>query len=420
MQGAIFRCMKKIISFYLLILFALLGGRQGFANDSGYDRFRISGYGTLGVAYGGRDQVGLQKDYYTQGQFGDVSLLKNSVFGLQLDANLFKNLSATVQVMAKDRPKYDFNNIVNWAYLKYRPISNIDIRAGRMGVDVFMLSEYRNVGYAYLWTQPVVEFYKPILLEHFDGVDIKYGNRIKPGYFEFKIYAGQTRSDILSSVGKGSLTMQPFAGFKASLETDYWTAHLAYATTLTTKQRTDFDQQTDFLRQIPHSIWPQASSLANHFSAEGKQTHYLTAGFSYDNSRWVAQSEFAWLKTKWLDTNMTNGYLSVGRRIGPVTLYTVGSFAYSGKKYRIDNSQISQPFIAAIANELEGIANIGRIDQNTVSVGARWDFYPRMALKAQWDHTWVREQGGGLQLLTAPLDHNIQVNTFSANLNIVF
>ncbi len=94
-----------------------------------------------------------------------------------------------------------------------------------------MLSEYRNIGFAYLWTQPVVEFYGLISLSHFEGFDLKYTRQITAGHLEFKAYGGQTGADIRVSRGDLNLRARPFMGANASFETEHWRARATYATT---------------------------------------------------------------------------------------------------------------------------------------------------------------------------------------------
>jgi len=156
--------MKKAVFSQCILLLLLMMGRQVEALDFNTEKLRVSGFGTLGMTYAGKNTFGVQKDYIHDPQFGDVSILTDSVFGLQIDYSLTRNLNATIQAVAEDRIRQNFNTIVDWAYLSYQPTHNTVVRGGRMGVDLFMLSEYRNVGFAYLWTHPVVEFYKQISL----------------------------------------------------------------------------------------------------------------------------------------------------------------------------------------------------------------------------------------------------------------
>ncbi len=412
--------MLRLLPFLLTFLLMLPLGQHAQAFDLGTDRLRISGFGTLGLTWGGKKDYGLQKEFIHDPQFGSVSILTDSVFGLQVDFNIAKNLDATIQAVAEDRIRQDFNNIVDWAYLSYRPTANSVIRAGRMGVDLFMLSEYRNVGYAYLWTHPVIEFYKPISLSHYEGFDFRYSRRIKPGYFEFKVFGGQTGSDIDVGSGELNLRMRPFVGFNTSLEDNDWKIRLTYTTTNTAFIKAPADPLVNALNQVPQALWPQAAGLHDRLKGVDTQTHYFSVGFSYDKYNWVVQSEFALIASRWVSVDMTNGYLSAGRRFGPVTLYTVGSYARSNSQPRVDQNQLFSADLQGLATATQNLLNAVHIDQNTVSVGLRWDFHPRAALKAQWDHTWTRKHGGGLLDLKIPLDHDITLNTFSANLNFVF
>lgn len=404
---------------YPVILFCI---PQANAQDSSGPRFRLSGFGTLDVTSAGKKQFGHHKELSHEGQFGGVSVFSASVLGLQLDADLLPNLSATIQSVAKERTKQDMFNILDWAFLRYQLTPGTVIRAGRMGTDLYMLSEYRNVGFAYLWTHPVVEFYTPISLTHFDGFDVKYSHRIKPGFLEFKVYGGQSGSDVTVSRGDFSLRTRPFFGANASLETDHWKFRLTYVRTeIHSTRNQQFKQLLGALNQVPQTLWPQAAAISDHISAEGKLSSYYAAGVTYDKNAWLIQSEFSWLDSNWPSVNMTNGYLSAGRRIGPVTLYSVGAYAKSlDNPLHIDANPANPDWLNRLQTGTRNALNATLIDQNSFSLGVRWDLNPQTALKAQWDHTWVRKHGGGLLILKEPLDKNITLDTFSVNLNFIF
>jgi hypothetical protein len=46
---------------------------------------------------------------------------------------------------------------LTWAFISYAPVPDMKVRAGRLGWDVYMLSDSRNVGYSYLWVRPPVD-----------------------------------------------------------------------------------------------------------------------------------------------------------------------------------------------------------------------------------------------------------------------
>lgn len=178
--------MRRLTLSLLICSFILFCTSETKAQESKEPRFRLSGFGTLDVTSAGTKQVGYHNEFSHAGQFGGVSIFSGSVAGLQLDADLLPKLSFTIQGIAKERTKQDLFNFLDWAFLRYQLTPNTVIRAGRMGIDLFMLSEYRNVGFAYLWAHPILEFYMPISLSHFDGFDLKYSRRIDPGFLEFK------------------------------------------------------------------------------------------------------------------------------------------------------------------------------------------------------------------------------------------
>ncbi len=413
--------MRLLFLIFLAYPILVFSEQEPHTENIDNDRLRISGFGTLGVTYAGKDNFGHHKELTHPGQFGNFSMFPDSVFGLQFDANLTSSLSATIQVIAEDTIKHDFNNIVDWAYLRYQISPNTVARAGRMGIDLFMLSEYRNVGYAYLWTHPVVEFYTPVSLSHYEGFDFSYSKSIEQGYLEFKVYGGQTGSDIRVSRGDFGIRMRPLFGAIASFEADYWKARITFATTKVASTRNiQLDRLLGALDQVSPSVWPQAPELSDLISGEGDQVYYYSIGMSYDKNAWLVQSEFALTDSEWPSVALTNGYLSLGRRVGPVTFYSIGAYAKSLDNPVAITPQLSQPALNRLQMATHDSMNAIHIDQNTFSLGMRWDFHPQMALKAQWDHTWVRKNGGGLLILREPLDRNITLNTFSVNLNFVF
>jgi len=323
--------MRPLIQLFLAYSIILLFGQSAYASDT--DRVRVSGFGTLGVTFAGKDNVGYRKEYTHGAQYGSASIFPDSVFGLQIDADLFSNLTATVQVVAEKRTKQNFNNIVDWAFLSYQARPDVVIRAGRMGIDLFMLSEYRNIGFAYLWTHPVTEFYTPVSLSHYDGMDIKFSKSIDQGYLEFKVYGGQTGSDIKVSRGDFGLRMRPLFGANASFETDHWKTRLTFASTnVASTRNAGLDRLLGALDQVPPSVWPQAADLSSLIAGENNQVYYYSIGMLYDKDNWLVQSEFALTDSKWPSVAMTNGYLSVGRRVGSVTFYIIGAYAKSHDK----------------------------------------------------------------------------------------
>lgn len=310
--------------------------------------------------------------------------------------------------------------MVDWAYLSYRTTPNITVRGGRMAVDLFMLSEYRNVTFDYLWTHPVVEFYTPLPFTHFDGMDFKYTHPLASGNLDFKIFGGYVHSDISVYRGTHHMSFLPIVGGNVVYDSLHWKARLSFASAEVDEIKNPGDPLLEALKQTPSVIWPQAQDYFNKLNGENKRINYLSAGIIYDKNNWIIQSEAAWAFSRWINGSMFTGYASAGRRFGPFTIYSTVSGAKTlGEKTTVTQPLLPLPQFNELQQATQTALNSMRIDQQTFSLGARWDVHPQVALKAQWDHTWIGKHGG-LLLQNELLNQNTELDIFSLNLSFIF
>ncbi|XQF91864.1 hypothetical protein ACOBV9_09245 [Pseudoalteromonas espejiana] len=89
-----------------------------------------------------------------------------------------------VQVVIQDHAYKSFDNFLELAFVRYRPTRHWAIRAGRLNSDLYLLSEYPYVGYAYLWVRPPHSYYSfANIASNFDGVDVEYSKAINDGFY---------------------------------------------------------------------------------------------------------------------------------------------------------------------------------------------------------------------------------------------
>lgn len=410
--------------------FALLGGLLGLLlvfeasaeADPGSDWLRLSGFGTIGLTQGGDEILGYRRDMSREGLFNDQWTFKtDSLLGLQLDAKLTDNLDAAVQLVARDRPDDSLEESLEWAFLRYRINPDLVIRGGRMGVDMFMLSEYRNLGFAYLWARPPMEFYAPIAFDHYDGADITFSTPVGEGMLRAKLFGGVTQNTFTSQAGNVEVDINPGFGASLAWESECWQARLGIASL-------EFDSSIDSVKQLGGALqmasglgWPQAAGIAEDLESEGARLHYYSAGIAYDSHPWLVQSEISFIDSDYnVFLPLLSAYLSVGQRIGPVTIYGVGALARNTESRVKVPSAPPVPPLILLQRQTQGFYNLTPIDQHSLSLGMRWDIRYDLALKAQWDHTWIDEYGGGLWLQKTPLTDDRTMDTFSINLNFVF
>ncbi|MCG7994589.1 MAG: hypothetical protein JAZ06_04100 [Candidatus Thiodiazotropha taylori] len=404
----------------------LLAMHSAWSIDLDSDYLRLSGFGTIGVVSGGDDHLGFRREISKEGQFdGDWALEPDSLLGIQIDAQISDSLIATAQLVGKDRPDNSVENSLEWAFVRYGFDPGLVIRAGRMGTDLFMLSEYRNVGFAYLWARPPVEFYGPLALDSFNGIDTSYSREVFDGVMRFKVFYGGGEQDFSSQVGSHVAKLEDMIGANITWESEHWTTRAVYQQAEFASSIDTISPLVDGLSAIPAAVWSEAPGLAEDLEAKGKPMDYYALGLAYDDNPWVVQAEVGFIDSGYEAAfpDLLTAYLSVGRRFGPITLFGIGAIARNTQDtldVPAEPSGGTNPTLVALQQGTQMFADQVGIDQRTLSLGMRWDLRHDLALKAQWDRTWVDAYGGALwdQAITVRDDRIL--DTFSVNFNFLF
>lgn len=143
--------------------------------SAGSWRTSIDGFGTLGLTLSDDEGFGFRRDISQNDAVfaGDVAHSTDSLFGLQTSVQYDDWFMALVQGKTKASHK-GYEYYINLALLQFQYSPAVIFRVGRLPQDIYPFSESRDVAFSYLWVRPSVEFYGPLLLEHFDGVDWAY------------------------------------------------------------------------------------------------------------------------------------------------------------------------------------------------------------------------------------------------------
>lgn len=431
---------------------------------SGYDldqkQTKFSGFLTLGAVKGGSEYLGFRRNVSQEGQFGNHwSIEPDTLLGLQIDTTFTAKLSGAIQYVGRDRVNDDIEDAIEWAYLRYRFNPALTLRAGRIGLDLFMLSEYRNLGFAYLWARPPVEFYGSIAFDHYDGFDILYSQPLGDGTFEAKLFGGKTESTFAYQDHEVEFILTPSYGFTLSWENETWHAKLALADLkFDDKMKHEFGAQrlidaiNEFQSNESPIEWSGLDQLKEDLDPTGEGVLYHSLGLTYDNAPWIIHAEAAYIKSNYNNfQNFFNRYLSVGYRIGPTTVYAMGAQAENTKdrvilegptleNQTIPNFHLLPPAQqAALLQQLAALEEAfkqsqqlhdalqfnlddAKIDQRTFTLGLRWDIHYNLALKAQFDRSYVEGFRAALWASTPKglQTKDITLDTYSINLNFVF
>jgi predicted porin len=426
----------------ILAAIALLCSMSAQAQET-YPSFRFSGYGTVGIAHSTEDQADfIAHDLQDKGAglADSWSMAVDSRIGLQISAEFTPELSGVLQVVSEQRYDGTFRPEIEWLNLSYDVTPDLTVRAGRVVLDSFLVSDHRKVGYATPWVRPPVEVYSLIPLTNSDGVDVRYRSHFGDLHNTFKVGAGvaSERTPDGGTVETEGLSWH----FSNTLE--YGPATLRFAYT-----RSDFsvdlDQFNDLIAgyrsfaqgagALPFGLGAQAAAqanaLADEYDPHDRRLEFFSIGGSYDPGKWFVMAEWGRTESESVFGTRDAWYATAGYRWRQFTPYI--TYAEAKLKSRQSDPGITAtlpplppPFdrlnaAAGLLNaELNGALANAPI-QKTVSVGVRWDFYKNAALKLQYDYSRMGDDSPGTldhQTLEFVPGENYEV--FSATIDFVF
>lgn len=413
----------------LLCLFAAACLAQT-PGSSGTDVFRVSGFGTVGVVHADAPQGwSYRRDIGQPGHSGSTRADVDSRLGLQLNYAPSVQFELVGQVLATRRSKHAAaSDSIEWAFAAYRPQPDVALRIGRVNVDQFLLSEYRNVGFAYRFARPPVEFYAT-LPTSLDGADATRVWNLADAQWRLKAFVGRAHSGDLSIAA--GVDVSPVVGVMAAREADGLLLRVGLTSA---RLRTEtpalgplFDA-LDSLGSLPvPEVAAQASALRSELDFAGARVIYANFALNYDVEDWQWTIEAAHISGQRLVSSVA-GYAGVGRRFGALTLFAgVGRTRGSARPVEVPawGAALTPVLGAATAQQIQALgeaasdaANMGTANQRSLSLGLRWDLHPQMAVKLQWDRVRIGAFGG--RLWANPSVDAGRANVSSAVLDFVF
>lgn len=408
---------------------ALLLAACGLGTSLWAGELSIHGFGTLGIAH--VDKPGdwaYARSLQQEPNDDELRFDLDSVLGLQLNYAFASGVELVGQASAarldREAKPLDYLDL---AFAAWRPTPELALRLGRVNLDAYLISDFRDVGFTYHFLRPPVEYYMRMPTS-VDGGDIARTWLQGSTQWQAKLFTG--RAEFGS--GNGRLKFWPLYGAVLSRESD---GLLLRATAVRARLRNNIEETRplfDALEQLQALPVPQvadeARALQRRITLQGSHTNYLAAAAGWDRHDWLLNAEFNIARTEGpAAVDFTTGYASVGRRFGPVTVHITEAAQVGTRdaEQTPDWATPLTPINPVLAQQAQAVA-VGASDtinflsphQHTTSLGARWDLAPHMALKAQWDHVRVHDAGGGLWLKSTR--DGTRANVFAVALDFVF
>lgn len=412
----------------LILFLAFLGLTQPALADE----LRLSGFGTLGYSHEGRDRIGFMRNA-TQpvSEHNNASFVSDSSLGLQLNYTPSPQFEAVVQMVARDKHRTSLGNSVEWAFAAWHPNEAVDLRVGRMGLDVFLLSDYRSLGFSQPWVRPPTEFYSWIPFFSVNGIDAAYNFRAGDTRWRIKAQAGNSASDIpLDATNSFRFKADKIRDLTVQAEHGAWQFKAGHMVFTADSQPDNFAQARAGLTNIATgapfpAVRSEAANLNDGFWLRGATVRYSSIGTAYDDGTWLLQGEFARISSdsRMLPSGKT-AYATLGRRFGSFTPY-IGLARFKPDEdatMAANNWSLLGPSAVALQTSSVAAYNNFRIDQRTTTLGLRWDLDSRTALKVQWDRSRMGARGYGLWQVNNLVDggNSQHVDLFSVSVDFVF
>jgi hypothetical protein len=351
--------------------------------------FTWSGYGTAGLASSSEDRGDYLVDAFKPngpGYTDKVSLKVDSRLGGQVTAAFTPRFSAVVQVLAEQNYDNTWTPHFEWANVKFEATEGLSLRAGRVVLPVFMVTDSRRVGYANPWVRPPVELYSMVPVTYSDGADGSWRTTFGPATNTVQATFGRSNSHFPNASGfdAGTAEARKIMAINDTVEWGAFTGRVTYGEARLTiaAYRPLFDAFAQF--------GPVGQALVEKYGVDDKRVTFSGVGASWDPGEWFLMGEWARFDTRSIVGRKSAGYATGGARLGKFTPYATYA-RLKGESPRSDPGiplAGLPPQIAVAAGTANAVLNrqlAALPEQSTASLGVRWDVMRSVALKFQWD-----------------------------------
>lgn len=374
-------------------------------------------FGTLGATY--QNTPGLEYRRTTTQAYGaragQVTLATDSLFGLQVHANISPTIQSVVEAITSLNADGNWRPRIERALIAYTPDQGIELRAGRFGFDAYPLAESPFVGYTYLPIRPAPEFFGLFSTNHLDGGDITLKTKAADGVISLRILAGHGEGNQAFANGSQVPNDSLYTGGQLGYTQGPWLAKFGYVR-LRTDDVTDFNSLAAALRS---TAIPQSVALASALSGPSHNTTGLQFGVAYDSRPLQLQVLLTRVDSAIpAGPRLNVGLLTAGYQLGALTPYV--SYADSRSFARILPTGLPPgPAFDALNTAAIAAQKAAQMTQRTFSLGSRYVISPNFDVKVQADYVFAR-QSEVLFNETATPYSGVHLTVFGAAVDFIF
>jgi hypothetical protein len=370
----------------LAVLVCVVGAaltRPAGATDLSDDRFTLRGFGTVAATYHDAEDIEFRRNI-GQGKglpADELGMYTDSVAGVQIDGKVSEHVDAVLQGVTRMNVEGEWTPRLSQAFVRYSSNDSLVLRAGRIGFDIYLLAESRQVGYSYVPVRPSTEFYGLLANDSIDGGDVSIKHRLGRGLIRGRIFVGNGSDDIAFADGSHSNTQSKVRGACFDYLYGGWTARVAIG-----RWSYDTDARlSELVAGLRMTGLPQALEVANDLDLSTFQSSGIELGIAYDEGPLQAQLMWGGIDSDPIlgpDTNTL--YAFAGYRLRQWTPFA--SFSSSRDRSPIRTTGLPDiPQLAPLNEAVTFMQASLRTTQHTASLGVRYDLSAHVDLKFQLD-----------------------------------
>jgi hypothetical protein len=400
----------------LVLLF--IGATAVQAQDVDADRFTFRGFGTLmATSQRGGEDVDYRR-YIGQPRGvadGDVELYTDSIAGAQIDFAFSENFSITAQGVTRMNPDGDWDLELSQGYLRWSPDDSLVVRAGRLGYDIYLLAESRQVGYSYLAVRPSPEIYGLVGNDEVEGADIMYTHRLGHGLGRVRLFGGDSTNEAAFVDGRQAHTAAKIYGAVFDYLYRGWTGRIALV-------NFSYDPDPRF-QQLAAALQmtglPDSIEIAHGLSRHELASKGVQLGLVYDDGPLQGQLLLTSIESDSIaGPDLENIYTQFGYRLRQWTPFV--AFASGTDRNPIKRTGLPDlPMFAPLNGAVYQIQSNLRTTQHTTSVGVRYDLSSHFDFKLQVDRVSLRDSALMLDR-RPPAGGPVDMTVIAAGVDFVF
>jgi hypothetical protein len=367
----------------------------------------ISGFGTGGFAFTdtGKAEFG-RSQFPAAGANNEGDIGIDSLLALQGTVRFTDMFSTTIQTIVRRLFNAGFELDIPVFFVKAEVTRDLSVRVGRIQLPVFMVSDYRQLGYSNTWVRPPVEVYGQIPLDFVDGADLLYRKSVGLADISAQAYYGKTDA----TLPLGPFQVRKLWGVNANVTMGPLTLRAG-------RNQSAFTSNAAINNQLLAAVNAAGfTALANRLNPVNVPLDFTDFGFSLDGVHLTLQGEITKVTFGGFLASTDGQYLLAGYRIAKFTPYAM----YARQKITSERTDATIPRIGPLiplALDVDQLINSVGADQHTISAGVRWDLHESLDLKLQVDR--VSPQGNGLFINVRPGFHG-PVTVASMTLDFAF